>query len=258
MKIMHLSDLHFGRESENLLPAFMRILESVGPDLVIVSGDFTQHASPVEFAKAAAFLKSLPCPFFAVPGNHDITGTNLWERFLFPYRRYRGFVSPELCPVASFPDALVIGINSVRRFMFHWNWANGAVGRKQLCLIARAFVPEDPRWKICVLHHPIHRMEDAPIPVRVSGATRALQAIHDSKVDLVLTGHVHQASITQLGDAVHKTIYLNASTALSTRVRMQGNGFNLITLDETHLEIAVYHYQNCAFSVAERFERTRM
>jgi len=124
-------------------------------------------------------------------------------------------------------------------------------------MMKRAFEFQDGRWKICVLHHPIHRMGNAPIPVHVSGATRALQAIHDTKVDLVLTGHVHQASIVLLGDAAHKTIYLNASTALSTRVRLQGNGFNMITLDEVRLEIAVYRFQNGEFTAHQGFERTR-
>jgi 3',5'-cyclic AMP phosphodiesterase CpdA len=257
MKIIHLSDLHFGREGENLLPAFSRAMEKIKPDLVIISGDFTQHASRTEFARAAAFLKSLPCPFFSVPGNHDVAGFNMWERLLFPYRRYRRFIQDELYPVMSFPHALIAGINSARRFVFHWNWANGAVGRRQRAFIDKQFRPELKRWKICVLHHPIHRMEDAPISVRVFGARRTLKELLALKVDVVLTGHVHHASITQLGDATHQTIYLSASTALSTRVRAQGNGFNLLTLDETRLQIDIYQYRDEGFQPAEKFERTR-
>ncbi len=257
MKILHLSDLHFGREGANLLPVFQRCTEKLKPDLVIVSGDFTQHARRAEFAKARDFLKNLPCPFFAVPGNHDVAGLNVWERLAFPYRRYRRFILDELCPAMSFPHAVIAGINSARRLVLHWNWANGAVGRKQLRLLEKNFAAANSRWKICVLHHPIHRMEDAPISVRVFGARRALKALQNLKVDLVLTGHVHHASITELGDAEHQTIYLSASTALSTRVRAQGNGFNVITLDEDHMEIAIYEYRDGTFSPVKNFERRK-
>jgi 3',5'-cyclic AMP phosphodiesterase CpdA len=257
MKIVHISDLHFGRDGENLLPPFMKAMEQIGPDLVIVSGDFTQHASRKEFARAGAFLKSLPCPFFSVPGNHDVAGLNVWERLLFPYRRYRRFISDELFPTRSFPHAVIAGINSARRFVFHWNWANGAVGRKQLGFLQKHFTNNERRWKICVLHHPIHKVDDAPISVKVFGARRALRTLKDLKADLVLTGHVHHASITEVGDATHQTIYLSASTALSTRVRTQGNGFNVITLDEKRLKIAIYEFKDGGFMDVKNFERIR-
>jgi len=41
------------------------------PDLVLLSGDLTEHGTPAEYAMGRALLASLRPPLLAIPGNHD-------------------------------------------------------------------------------------------------------------------------------------------------------------------------------------------
>lgn len=41
------------------------------PDLVLLTGDLTEHGTAAEYARVADALAPLPMPVYAVPGNHD-------------------------------------------------------------------------------------------------------------------------------------------------------------------------------------------
>ncbi len=41
------------------------------PDLLVLSGDITDHGDPESFAKTADMLKDCPCPIIPLVGNHD-------------------------------------------------------------------------------------------------------------------------------------------------------------------------------------------
>ena len=74
-KIAHLSDLHFGAHDETIVAALEREVDDAKPDLVIISGDFTQRARTEQFQRAGRFLERLNeagHEVLAVPGNHDV------------------------------------------------------------------------------------------------------------------------------------------------------------------------------------------
>ena len=96
--IVHLSDLHFGRVDPAILPALLGAVVVAAPDLVVVSGDITQRARVAEFKAAADFLKTLPAPLLAVPGNHDVPLYNVLLRWLSPLDRYRRYITSDLAP----------------------------------------------------------------------------------------------------------------------------------------------------------------
>lgn len=256
MKIIHLSDLHFGTEEDVILSALKRAIDECKPDLVIVSGDFTQIASASEFIRARDFLQNLSAPLFCVPGNHDVPRYNLAERFFSPYRKYRKYIEPSLFPVLNTADVVVAGINSARRILPHWNWANGAISQGQLRHLETIFKIHDryqTKRRVCVFHHPVHKALNAPLDTVVFGARKTLECLESLKVDLVLTGHVHHASVTTIGDVHHQTVYLSASTALSSRLREQQNGFNLIDLGKGGMAIDVYSYEDGGFKRIENY-----
>lgn len=43
-KILHISDLHFGREKQEVLLALENKIKEIKPDIIIISGDLTQRA----------------------------------------------------------------------------------------------------------------------------------------------------------------------------------------------------------------------
>jgi len=259
LKIVHLSDLHFGTQESGIVNALQEAVHKIGPDLVVISGDFTQIASVEEFELAQSFIEALPCEALCVPGNHDVPARNLVQRFFAPYKRYKNFIASDLSPVWENETAFIAGINSARRALPHWNWANGAISQEQRQHLQTLFNPAEPRWSICTFHHPIHKVDDMPLDVTVFGRKRTLQLIQNLKIDLVLTGHVHHASVTTRGDEEHQTVYLSASTALSSRTRGQENGFNLITLDDQKMSIQVFRLDaGGAFVSVQSLERKRL
>src|SRR3954454_332849 len=93
-RLAHLSDLHFGRVDPAVVEGLLRSLEAARPDLVVVSGDFTQSARTEEFRAARAFLDRLPAPTFAVPGNHDLPQWDSVERLGRAYGREPRLAAP--------------------------------------------------------------------------------------------------------------------------------------------------------------------
>lgn len=98
-KILHLSDLHFGTEVPGILDCLNAEIIKTNPDLIIVSGDLTQRALRSQFFLVKDFLNSLPQkPLICVPGNHDISLYNLIERFFYPLRRYKKYITDNMYP----------------------------------------------------------------------------------------------------------------------------------------------------------------
>lgn len=248
MRIIHLSDLHFGTVTDGLQKDLIAHIQAEPADLVIVSGDFTQAGTAAEFRLARKFLDSLNTPYFCIPGNHDIPRFGIGKRFFAPFSDYQRHISQSLFPMWEKENICIAGINTARSFLPHWNWANGAVSMTQLYYLENYYAAHPGKIKICVMHHPIHKSESSSdFRTKVFGSERAMQAIKDMKVDLVLTGHVHHASITTIDEEGHKTVFLSASTALSTRLRRQKNGYNVINIHESVINIEVYAYDNGVF-----------
>lgn len=80
MLIAHLSDPHIcpnGQLYQTVLdtsPRFAEALDqaaSFSPDLLILSGDLTEHGDAESYAVARDLLAGFPAPILAIPGNHD-------------------------------------------------------------------------------------------------------------------------------------------------------------------------------------------
>jgi len=74
-RLLHLSDLHFGAHDPVVVEGLERQIDEETPDLVVISGDFTQRARTEQFEEACKFLERLRDAghdVLAVPGNHDV------------------------------------------------------------------------------------------------------------------------------------------------------------------------------------------
>jgi 3',5'-cyclic AMP phosphodiesterase CpdA len=256
MKIAHISDLHFGAHDPVVRDALLAHLIAAKPHLVIASGDITQSATDAEFAAARVFFDELPMEVFVIPGNHDLPGMDL-TRFIDPFRRYKHHLIDELDPELAAGPVHIKGINTARRILPHWNWANGAASAKQRREIALTFEASTAPWRILVLHHPLMSPKEFPLDITVFNSRELLQTIADQHIDIVLAGHQHHAYIETRQETDHKTLFVSASTAMSTRIRRQSQGFNMLEFSDTTLRIDQLRYADGRFSTFEALMHTK-
>ena len=235
--IAHLSDLHFGAADQAVVAALAGDLRRERPDLVAVSGDLTQRARHAEFHAAAQFLRDLPAPVLAVPGNHDITPFDLVERFTDPWVRWRRHMGPETEPVWTDAEVAVVGLNTARRAGFHPNWARGRVRRSGLArLEARLSALPPGLFRIVVAHHPFAAPSLQPDAPLVGGATAALACFARSGVRMVLTGHLHLPDVPPVGGV--RLALVQAATATSHRLRGAPNAWHRIEVRAGEARVA--------------------
>jgi 3',5'-cyclic AMP phosphodiesterase CpdA len=242
-RLVHLSDLHFGAHDPELVEAVETSIDTLKPDLVVVSGDFTQRARTEQFKEACRFLERLReagHEVLGVPGNHDVPLYDVLRRFLSPLARYRRFIDETLCPFIELPGIAVLGINTARSLTFK----DGRVSEEQVEFIRETFARADARAvRVLVTHHPLFALNVGDEVGRAIGRQElALDAIEDAGVDMLLAGHNHHASTHQLSDLVTRAgaaLVVQAGTATSTRVREQNQSFNAIDIAAGSVTITV-------------------
>ena len=237
-KIVHLSDLHFGRVDGELLDPLRNRIEALTPHLVVVSGDLTQRAKPHQFREARAFLDSLPQPQLVVPGNHDVPLYNVFQRFLSPLGKYKRIVTRDLTPEFMDDEIAVVGINTARSLVFK----DGRINSEQVAHVKSRLCNLDNRVvKIVVTHHPFDVPEDHDDSEIVDKAVRAMQAFSECGADVMLAGHLHKSHTVQSTEryktAGHAALLVQAGTATSTRARGETNTFNCLKVTADDIEI---------------------
>jgi 3',5'-cyclic AMP phosphodiesterase CpdA len=255
--ILHASDIHFGKADETTVARFLQEIDRQKPDLVVLSGDFTQVGSHREFIRAQEFIASISAPVFTVPGNHDVPRFSL-KRFFDPMHRYRNYIAP--MPDSAYEDdaMLVVGINTARPIVPHWNWANGVVSADQVQYVENQFrYADNDKVRILVCHHPLVNVEGTPIDTIVWGSTDLLHVLEKQQVDLVLTGHVHHASILPSADGVIGPAMIGSASATSSRLRAQSNGYNLIRIAPDKIDVELIHWDGSTHAIFESFTINR-
>jgi 3',5'-cyclic AMP phosphodiesterase CpdA len=259
-RLVHLSDLHFGAHDEDLVEAVEASVDRLKPDLVVISGDFTQRARTEQFKDACRFLERLResgHEVLGVPGNHDVPLYDVLRRFLSPLTRYRRFIDETLCPFIELPGVTVLGINTARSLTFK----DGRVSDEQVEFIRESFARSDRNAvRVLVTHHPLFAIPVGEGVERAVGRHElALDAVEKAGVDLLLAGHAHHAATHHASDLVTRAggaLIVQAGTATSTRVREQEQSFNTIDIADACVTITVNGWEDDDFraSDAQKYE----
>ena len=120
IKLLHISDLHFGPPYvPEVGEAALRMASKLKSDAVIISGDLTQRAKREQFESAKQFLDRLPkSPQLVIPGNHDVPLYRIYDRLFRPHALYQEIISAELNPVLKIRGAVIAGLDSTARSCF--------------------------------------------------------------------------------------------------------------------------------------------
>ena len=247
--IAHISDLHFGREVPEVMHGLMNALADIQPELVIISGDLTQRAKVEEFEAAKAFLQQLPYPYFIVPGNHDLSATDITERFFKPWDKWQQFVTPNLEPILQTDYAIVVGVNTARAAGFYFDWSRGQISAAQIEFVATTIKPiGEEKLRLVVAHHPFWLPQQAEYRDVIQNRDQAIEVFQESGVDIILSGHIHMA-YTQILKGV---IISHAGTTFSNRtLETHPNSFNIIKGNREQLVISFMEWEKDGFQLKE-------
>jgi len=242
MRIVHLSDLHFGTEDKAALNAAADFIAREPIDLVVVTGDLTAKGRRVEFVHAFRWLRDLAKPVITTPGNHDTPWWGLGARLVAPFGRFERASHGVETIAWRGADFSVATLNTARGVQLRLNWALGAVHRRQHREIARrvSAAPED-FLKIVAAHHPFVWPREAPIVGRTRGGPKAAEALIGAGARLFLSGHLHVAAAWMIETPSGSALCVSAGT-LSERLRGEPAGFALISgakdiVDVQHIAI---------------------
>lgn len=223
--IAHLSDVHFGAHDAKIADAAEAWLLEHRPDLLIVSGDFTQRARIRQFRMASIWLNRLRADGFdiiAVPGNHDVPLYDVFRRFARPLARYQRYISNDLCPWFENEKLAVLGINTARSLTIK----DGRINDEQMEIIRARFRDvAEGKTRILVTHHPLFAMpigKGSELTEAVGRHEDAVKAVCEAGVHIALAGHFHRTYAEAARKMVHNAggaLVIQAGTATSVRLR---------------------------------------
>lgn len=231
MRILQLSDIHFGRHAVAAYHA--AVLERIAGaryDVVVLVGDLTQRNRSWQFRSARAFCDAIRAhtKLFVVPGNHDVAwwwaplGVGFRSGML---RAYRKWIAAELEPQLHVPGVTFVGLNSCHGVQPYTMTTRprdvsvvGAVLPAQWEK-ARAALAAAPAGdlKVLAFHHNLLRGD---LSARWGLASRAagVRAAHATGADLVLNGHDHQTRIESV-ELDGRRMVVSHSTSFCMRTR---------------------------------------
>lgn len=229
MRLAHISDLHMTGIYfvEEWYRSLKGLLEEVGPDLLIISGDLTDDGYLYEYERAAELVGELPVERkLIVPGNHDSRNMG--------YKLFEGFFGTRY-PSVEVDGVKVLGMDSTAPDI-----NDGHIGRENYPLIDREL--EGERVKILTLHHHL-------IPIPGTGRERnipvdagdVLKKVVERGVNFVLSGHRHLPWIWRL----ENTYFINAGTTTSKRLKGRSHpSFNLLEIEGETFHLYEYNVIN--------------
>jgi 3',5'-cyclic AMP phosphodiesterase CpdA len=270
-RIIHTSDLHFGRPSvSEQLDSMKESVLELAPDAIAVSGDLTQRCSNSEFEQAREYLDRMReiAPVLVIPGNHDIRWLGAVARNLglfrqhaheFKYSRYFRHISRDLSPALEVPGAVIAGINTAhgisRGSLTRRLRDLGVIGhvkRRDVEKVAKAFENASPEAaRIVMIHHNPVKGEKTGRH-GLANTKEALRSFSELGAELVLCGHDHQEAIHTIEETAPGLVISTAGT-ISNRVRAgRPSSFNLVQTGDSELSITTYSWESAGFQPSKK------
>ncbi|GAA2706479.1 metallophosphoesterase family protein [Actinoplanes palleronii] len=240
LTVAHVSDLHLGAHDPDTVRSLIADVTAARPVLTVVTGDVTMRARVREFRQARTVLDRLPQPLLVVLGNHDLPLISPL-RVLWPYGRFRTWITSDLQPVVRVPGLTAVGLSSMPR----WRWKDGRITRRQAARITGTFgAAAEQDLRLVALHHP---------PGSLAGRGRLREAVREAGVHLLVAGHTHIPDVRP----EHGTVVVVAGTATSHRTRGTGQSWNLIRINSTTITVCERYATGAGWSTGRVIKVSR-
>lgn len=241
MKIMHISDLHFGMHQEHIIKFFLDDVTVFKPEIILISGDITQRATHSQYQLFADFLTCISAKTLVVPGNHDISLYNFLSRISSPFARYKSYVTPNLIAQTKNDFVRILGVNSVNPYRAK----NGKLSASTMDEIRTYFQTPFSGLNILFFHHNFDYLEGLHKPLE--NYADFLNYLKESSIDVVCTGHSHYAHISFIEkNNQYPCALLHAGTLLCQRSKDHLNSYYQIEINEKrctiHLRVFKEHF----------------
>ncbi|MGB6105771.1 MAG: phosphodiesterase [Pusillimonas sp.] len=232
MLIAQISDLHIQQggkdtgliQAEQHLAACVRALNRLAPrpDLVVVTGDLTEHGRKQEYLLLKPLLDQLDIPFLLIPGNHDSPAV---LREAFHDHDYLRTGSPFIqYAIDSWPLRIVALDTTVPMR------SEGALCGERLNWLADTLAQAPDTPTVVLMHHPpfetgIKLMDDLGL---LTGREAFAEIIAPYRnIERILCGHLHRTMLCRIGHTVASTCPGTAhQIALDLDPGAQGLSFN--------------------------------
>ncbi len=249
MRVIHISDLHFGMNDSVIVDAFLEDISLLKPDLIIISGDLTQRARTNEYKQLSEFLQSLTMPSLIVPGNHDIPFYNPLDRFLRPFKKYNYYVSPQLEASFSTEEINILGVNSATPYKIK----DGTLHEETIAQIKNHFSYPSNRLNILFFHHNLHYFSGMHHPL--NNTEEFLAYLKESPIHIVCTGHLHYANIKLIDkNKGGQCALLHAGSTFCPRTKDGKNSYYSISINQLTCSVDWRVFLNNTFQSHQIYE----
>jgi len=217
MRVAHISDLHVSSREyiEECGENLVKLLNSIKPEIVVITGDLTDQGYLHEYEIAEKYLRRIKSDRLVIPGNHDSrNGGDILFEEIFGTR----------FPVYENEELVILGIDSSEPDI-----DDGHIGREHYGRVREA-LDREGKIRIVAMHHHL-------IPIPNTGRERNipvdagdfLRVCIESNVDLVLSGHKHTPWVWKL----ENSYFITSGTATTRRLKGRAHPtFNLFEVEE--------------------------
>lgn len=221
MLIVQISDVHCGPMflRERLRTAITEI-NSMRPDIILVTGDLTENGLISEFKLAQKELKRLKADKIVyLSGNHDYrsTGYLLFKEY-FPFTQ-----------VTETDEAVIVVVSSARP-----DRDDGEVGNRQNLWLEKTLEKYKNKTRIVAIHHHVVPVPDTGADqITVVDAGDTLRSLTKSKANLVLCGHRHRPWKWKIEDMQ----VVHAGSVSCEKLRgFFCNSYNVVTVSKKRID----------------------
>jgi 3',5'-cyclic AMP phosphodiesterase CpdA len=205
MRLAHISDLHIGLSAEDtskgqtsraVAKAIAEDLAEVAEalDVVVVSGDLTEHADPAAFLDFERLFGAIGLPIVVVPGNHDgPSGMHGYSRSSDTFSAWN--ITNR---VEEFAGVRFLGLDTCLEGM-----TEGKLDEEGLARLADEIAKDLPSRLVIVMHHPplVLGLERFDSFCRLESRERLMDILGRANLPItILSGHVHRPYVATEGN----------------------------------------------------------